>query len=352
MTSMTKVVRFDQTGGPEVLKLEDIPLAEPGPGEVRVRVEAIGLNRSDSIFREGHYLQKPTFLSRLGADAAGIVEAVGSALPEIPDVSHQPAFARDIGPNRTPVKVGDRVVSIAGFNLSKHGVFGETTILPASFVTPYPQTLAPTEAASLLVPYLTPWGALVDYGQMHEGDYVLLTAASSSVGLAALQVVRAAGAIAIATTRSAKKKQALLDAGAEHVIVTSEEDLVKRVQEITVSIGVRLIFDSIAGSSLEQLAEVAAVGANIFLYGALSTEPTPLPLWTVMAKELNVRGYSLYEVFGSPARFSRAMRYLEEGVRAGNIKPVIDRTFTFDRIVEAHHYLESNQQLGRIVVTV
>ncbi len=181
MTTTTKVVCIHETGTPDVLKIEEIPLVEPGSGEVRIRVQALGLNRADSIFREGYYLQSPIFPARVGQEVVGIVEAVGSALTEIPDLSHQPAFHRDQGSNRKPIQVTDRVVSFAGFDISKYGVFGETAILPASFVTPVPETLTSVEAASLLVPYLTPSGALVDYGPMHSGDLVLITAASSGV---------------------------------------------------------------------------------------------------------------------------------------------------------------------------
>jgi NADPH:quinone reductase len=236
--------------------------------------------------------------------------------------------------------------------VSHYGVFGETAILPVSFVTPLPDALSDAEGAALLTPYLTPWGALVDYGQMQSNDYVLITAATSSVGLPAIQIVKAAGAIAITTTRNQQKKQALLDAGADHVIVTNEENLVERVQAITQGRGARLIFDPIAGSSLIQLAEVAAVGANIFLYGALNSEATVLPLWTVMGKELNVRGYSVYEVYGNPERLERGLQYIKAGIDSNQFKPVVDRTFPFEQIADAHRYMESNQQMGRIVVTL
>lgn len=346
-----KVVRFYQTGGLEVLKTEEVPIGEPGAGEVRLRIQAVALNRGDAIFREGNYLQSPEFPARLGVDAAAIVEAVGPELQELPDVSHQPAFHRDQGPNRKPIKVGDNVLTLAGFNISQHGVLGKTTILPASFVVPYPNQLTPVEGAALLTPFLTSWGALIDYGQMSQGDYVLLTAASSSVGVAALQIIRATGAIAIATTRNPAKKQALLDAGADYVIVTSEEDVVSRVKEITSGKGVRLAFDSVAGSGLEAITNVAAQGGQIFIYGALAKEPTITPLWTLMAKELNIRGYSNYEVYSNPERFERGINYLYDGVRNEILKPVIAKEFTFEQVVSALGYMESNEQMGKIVVT-
>lgn len=158
--------------------------------------------------------------------------------------------------------------------------------------------------------------------------------------------------MAIATTRGANKKQSLLDAGADHVIVTKEEDLVETVMAITSGKGVNLIFDPIGGPMLETLASASASGAIIFEYGALSTEPTIFPLLSSLKKGLTVRGYTLFEIVNDAGKLAGAKRYIYDGLRSGELKPIIDRTFTLDHIVEAHRYMESNQQIGKIVVTV
>jgi NADPH:quinone reductase-like Zn-dependent oxidoreductase len=126
--------------------------------------------------------------------------------------------------------------------------------------------------------YMTAYGALIEIGRLKKGEFVLITAASSSVGLAAIDTVKFEGAIPIATTRKSDKQSELIASGAEHVIVTDEEDLVSRVSEITNGAGARIIFDPIGGSLLDKLAETAAPGATIFQYGWLSDEPTPFPL--------------------------------------------------------------------------
>ncbi len=329
---MPKIVRFHETGSAEVLRLEDLPLTEPGVGEVRLKVEAIGLNRADVLFRQGQYLQTPVPPSRLGYEAAGTVDAVG--------------------PGVSGVKVGDRVSTIPSFHMGKYGVYGESAIVPAHAAASYPDNLSPVEGAAIWMQYLTVFGALVEYGRIQKDDVVLITAASSSVGLAAIQVTKAAGALAIVTTRGAGKKKFLLNAGADHVIVTEEEDLAERVMAITSGSGARIVFDAVAGPLLEKLAEAAAPGGVIFEYGALSPEPTAFPLWSAIEKGLIVRGYTLFEIVQDAEKLARGKDYVHDGLKSSALKPIIDRTFPLDAIADAHRYMESNRQLGKIVVTV
>ncbi len=329
---MPKIVRFHETGGADVLKIEHLPLSEPGEGEVRLKVEAIGLNRAEVMFRQGHYLENPELPSRLGYEAAGTVDTVG--------------------PKTSGIQVGDRVSTIPSFSMGAYGVYGESAIVPDYAVARYPDNLSATEGAAIWMQYLTAFGALIEFGHLNEGASVLITAASSSVGLAAIQITKAAGASAIATTRGADKKQFLLDAGADHVIVTDQEDLAETVMTITSGKGASFVFDPIAGPLLEKLADTAAPGAMIFEYGALSSVPTTFPLFSALAKGLSVRGYTLFEIVRDPEKLARGKRFLYDGLQSGALKPIIDRTFPLDAIAEAHRYMESNQQKGKIVVTV
>jgi NADPH:quinone reductase-like Zn-dependent oxidoreductase len=329
---MPKIVRFHETGGPEVLKIEDLPLAEPGKNEVRLKVEAIGLNRAEIMFRKGQYLETPQLPSRLGYEAAGLIDAVG------PDV--------------TDLKIGDRVSTIPSFPIGQYGVYGESAIVPAYAAAKYPDTLSAIEGAAIWMQYMTAFGALIEYGNVQQVDTVLITAASSSVGLAAIQIVKASGGVAIATTRGANKKAFLLEAGADHVIVTDEEDLVERGMALTSGKGVRVVFDPVAGPLLEQLAAVTAPGGIIFEYGALAPHPTTFPLFPALAKGLTVRGYTLFEIVKNPEMLKRGKEYIYRGLESGSLKPIIDRTFPLADIVEAHRYMVTNQQKGKIVVTV
>ncbi len=188
---------------------------------------------------------------------------------------------------------------------------------------------------------------------MKKRDTVLIPAASSSVGLAAIQITNLVGAKPIALTRTSAKRQALLDAGATHVIATEEQDLVGEVMGLTRKKGARLVFDPVAGPTLAKLVAATKERGIIFQYGALSSEPTPLPLMEVLGKSLTVRGYLLFEITGNPIRLQKAKQFITEGLASGKLKPIIARTFSgLDSIVEAHRYLESNEQIGKIVVTV
>src|SRR5260221_14694719 len=139
--------------------------------------------------------------------------------------------------------------------------------------------------------YMTAYGALIEIGRLKKGEFVLITAASSSAGLAAIDTVKFEGAISIATTRKSHKRSGLLASGAEHVIPTDEEDVVSRVREITNGAGARIIFDPIGGSLLDQLAGTAAPGGAIFLYGWVSRGPTPVPPIIALPKGVNILGY-------------------------------------------------------------
>jgi NADPH:quinone reductase-like Zn-dependent oxidoreductase len=200
--------------------------------------------------------------------------------------------------------------------------------------------------------YITAYGALVEYGKIKSGDFVLISAASSSVGSAAIQITKAQGATAIATTRGASKKQTLLDNGADYVIVTDEEDLPTKVMEITNGQGANIIFDPVAGSFVETLANAAARGATIFEYGALSSEATPFPLFPALQKGLKVQGYTLFEIAGDPLKLEKAKKYIYDNLESGKLFPILDRSFPLEQIADAHRYMESNQQQGKITITV
>ena len=181
---------------------------------------------------------------------------------------------------------------------------------------------------------------------------MVIPAASSSVGIAATEIVKAEGAISIATTRKSNKKAELLSLGADHVIATEEEDFVARVKEITGGKGARVIFDPVAGPFLEKLAEAAAPGGIIFQYGVLSMRPTPFPLFAALGKGLSIRGYTLMEITSNPEKRAAAKLYVYDRLKDGRFHPKIAKTFPFAQTVEAYKYLESNAQVGKVVITV
>src|SRR5262249_53129524 len=329
---MARVVRFHKTGGPEVLKIEHIDAPPPGKGEVQIRVKALGLNRAESMFRRGEYIEQPDFPARLGYEAAGTVAAVG--------------------PGVEGFKVGDVVSTIPAFSLNQYGLYGDLANAPVHAVTHHPASLTFVEAAAVWMQYLTAYGALIDVGKLTRGDTLLIPAASSSVGLAAIQIANRVGAVPVALTRGSSKRQALLDAGAAHVVATEEQDLVKEVFGITGGKGARVVFDPVGGPTVKKLVEATARLGIVFLYGALSTEPTPLPLFDVLSKWVTIRGYVLMEITGDPERLRKGKEFVYSGLADGSFKPLVAKTFPLEQIVESHRYLESNQQVGKVVVTV
>ncbi|RUZ77342.1 NADPH:quinone reductase [Mesorhizobium sp. M7A.F.Ca.US.006.01.1.1] len=329
---MTRVVRFHQHGGPEVLRIEDVELPPPGPGEVQIRVKALGLNRAEALLRAGAYIETPTLPSGLGLEAAGVVEAVGEGVG-------------DFAP-------GDSVSVIPPQSMICWPAYGELVTYPAGLVVKHPPSLDWHTAAAVWMQYLTAYGALIDIAGLHSGDAVVITAASSSVGLAAIQIANRVGATAIAVTRTSAKKPALLGAGAAEVVALAEEDLTARLNEIAGPEGVRVVFDPIGGPIFEPLTAAMSKGGILIEYGGLSREPTPFPLPAVLSKTLTLRGYLVQEITGNPAKLEAAKAFILEGLEVGTLKPIIDRTFAFDQIVEAHRYLESNEQFGKIVVTI
>ncbi|CAN7625220.1 zinc-dependent alcohol dehydrogenase family protein [Phyllobacterium sp. LjRoot231] len=329
---MSRIVRFHELGGPEVLRIEEVEVPPPGPGEIAVEIKAFGLNRAESMFRSGPYVEAPEFPARLGYEGAGVVTAVGAGVA-------------DFAP-------GDAVSVIPPLSITRWGSYGEVATFPAEVAVKHPASLTWVESAGIWMQYVTAYGALIEIAKLARGDFVLITAASSSVGLAAIQIARAVGAIPIATTRTSAKKAALLDAGAAHVVVTREEDLAARVAAITEGTGARIAFDPVAGPMLEQVAGAMAQNGIVIEYGALSPDPTSLPLFPLFTKNLTLHGYQYKDVVRDRKQLDRAKRFILDGLASGVLKPIIDKVFSFEQIVEAHHYLESNQQFGKIVVTV
>ena len=329
---MPKIIRFDKFGGPEVLRFKEETSKQPGKGEVRLKVQAAGLNRAESMFFHGQYVEPPKLPGGIGYEAAGVVEAVG------PDVDK--------------TWVGKRVATIPSFSMNDYAMLGEEVIAPAAALGEYPTNLSAAEGAAVWMQYLTAYGALVAIAHLAKGDFVVIPAASSSVGIAAMEIAKTEGAISIATTRKSNKKAELLSLGADHVIATEEEDIVARVKEITGGKGARVIFDPVAGPFLEKLAEAAASGGIIFQYGLLSMQPTPFPLLTALGKGLSIRGYSLMEITRNPAKLAPAKKYVYDRLADGRFRPKIAKIFPFAQTVEAYKYLESNAQVGKVVITV
>lgn len=339
---MARIVRFNETGGPEVLKLYDEPLQEPGEGEVRFKVEAMGLNRAEIMLRDGKYAADPVFPSRIGIEGSGTIDALGAGV--------------------TGFKVGDKIAAIPFLSWDKwnnwtaesvmrYGIYGESAIVPAYTAALKPDNISMVEAAAIWCQYLTAWGGIINYAKLASDDIALITAASSSAGLGGLQIAKLTGAMTIAVTRTAGKKQFLLDAGADHVVVTNDENLQERVMDITDGRGFSVAYDPVGGAFMADLVAAAQPCGTIVNYGNLRTEPVNVAILPMLVKRLEIKFHSLFDTLRIPEERERGINYVLENVASDALKVIVDKTFPLDQIVDAHRYMESNVQMGKIVVT-
>jgi NADPH:quinone reductase-like Zn-dependent oxidoreductase len=326
---MPRVVVFDKTGAPDVLRIVDEPVTEPGPGEVRVKIEAAGVNRLDQMMRSGAY-PRPFRLphARLGCEGTGTIDALGSDVDGI--------------------SVGEPVIITAVPAMDLNGTYAEYTVVPATAVIPRPLGLDATSAAALWVAYSTAYGALVEKAGMRPGDHVLITAASSSVGLAAIQVANQIGAVPIAVTRHVAKKDALKAAGAADVIATDQDNVAEAARACTKGAGAEIILDSVMGPGLAELATAAKPGGTLVTVGWLDPRPASMP----MNAPLTMYRYMSFEHVLNPVVVRRMAAFLTAGLRSGALHPTIDKVVSLDEIADAHRYLERGEQIGKIVAAI
>lgn len=328
---MTKVARFHAAEGPDHLSIDKESIGQPGKGEVRISMRAAGLNRSEWLFMHGQYLEEPNPPSRIGVEGAGVVEAVGEGVND--------------------VKPGDEVCIWPTYSCADYGVIAESAIVPAHALVPKPDNLSFPEAAAIGMAYPTVYGGLVTMGGLKSGETAVITAASSGVGLAGVQVAKAQGATVIATSRTLDKADSIKAAGADHVIATDEEDLAERIMEITGGKGFDVAIDPVSGSFLEMLANAAAHEARIVEYGALSMAPATFPLFPAIAKGLQVMGFHVcWNLFDFPDRRAAAVADITKHISSGAYKPKLDKEFSLDEIADAYRYLASNTHEGKIII--
>lgn len=326
---MPKVARIHALNGLDGISIDDVEVPAAGPGEVRINVTAIGLNRADTMAMSGGFGEIP-LPSKFGYEAAGTVESVGAGV--------------------ATVQPGDRVAVLPGLQLN-HGTCGEVIVVPADMLVKTSETQSDMGAAASWMQYLTAY-AVRAYRPIAKGDAVVVTAASSSVGLAALQIVRAEGGNSIAITRGRSKVDALKQHGAAHVIVSDEEDVSARIHEITGGNGAALVFDAVGGTAFQGLLMSLRIGGMAIIYGGLAGEPESFYGTALAFRDLTIRGFaSNYLVADSRLR-EEAVAYIQERINNGTLETVIDRVFRFDEVAEAYRYLLSNQQIGKILLKV
>ncbi len=331
---MARVVRFHEYGSADTLAVDNVEITDPGDGQVRLRMKAVALNRGDGLFREGKYLLKAKFPSRIGNEGVGVIDA--------------------LGPNAALFAVGQRVGVMLRPPLhpSDVGVAADYVVVPESTLFPVPDSLDDRQAATAWVPFLTLYHLFVEESQAAKGRWLVLPAASSSVSLAANSLAHHLGARTIGITRTAAKRKALEAAGFDEVVVSRTEDVGARIKDITTD-GADFVFDPVGGPLLETLITGVKRGADINVYGILHPEPTALPVFAMMNSGARLSCYTAYELLMDDERLQQAVDYLLPLLRTGKIAPVADsRTWSLDQIGDAFRHQESNTQFGKVIVTV
>ncbi len=346
-----RAVVFDRLGGDEVLELADIPNRELKQDELLVRLSSIGLNRADLLFPQGRYFSKPEFripidqdgqdgqdgkteqkrlVSRLGFEGAGRVVDTGV------DCRH----------------LLDKRVGILAFdgNVSQQGCLAEYAICKSAKALATPEALSDDEAGSIWVQYLTAWGGVVLDGGIEEGQTLTVTAASSSVGIAAIQAGKSLGAKVIATTTSDDKIQKLRDVGADLVINTKSQDYVEQVKEFTEGKGTDVVFDAVAGPFTRYLVQGAGKGSKLIIQGMLDRRPMDIHAGVLMKRLLTVKGFTLDVLWESPPLLQNAVDAVTESINSTRLTPIIAAKFSLDEFSQAYAFLKSNKQFGKVVI--
>lgn len=326
-----RAVVITHAGGPEALALRDVATPAPGPGEMLVRVQATALNRADILQREGRYPPPPG----APADIPGL-EFAGDVV--------------DLGSGATRWPLGARVFGITG-----GGAHAQYLVVNQDAVAGIPDHIGWVEAAAIPEAFITAHDAMIVQAELALGETVLIHAVASGVGLAAVQLARAWGAIPFGTSRTPEKLLAARDAGLEDGLAIKTGDLealVKKVETWTSGRGIDVTLDLVGGPYLAASAKVAASRGRIMIIGSLAGQTGDFPLSVVLRKRLQLRGTvlrsrSLAEKIDATARFEREVVPL---LATGKVKPVIDAVFPLEQIADAHRRMESNESVGKVVI--
>ena len=321
---MPKAIRFYETGGPEVLKLESVEVGEPGPGQARVRHNAIAVNFIDAYFRTGRY---PTPLpSGLGSDAVGVVEAVG--------------------PGVTDIREGDRV----GYLLGPQGAYSEVRVMPAEVLIKLPDGVSDRTASTIMMKGMTAQYLFRQVYPLKGGETILYHAAAGGVGLIACQWARAIGVTMIGTVSSDEKAAVAKAHGCTHTIVTARENIAERVRELTGGKGVPVVYDSVGKDTLEASLNSLQVRGTLVSNGTTSG-PAVLDTTLLAVKgSLWVTRPAMVHYATPRSHMLEMAKELFDLVLAGKIKSEPNQTYPLAEAVEAHRALESRKRVGATVL--
>ena len=322
-----RAIEISEPGGPEVLRVCERPVPQPGDGEVLVQVSAAGVNRPDVMQRKGMYPPPPGAPDIPGLEIAGTIVAVG--------------------PNSDPLHVGDAVCALVS-----GGGYADFCVAPAPLCLPSPRGLSPEQAAAVPETFFTVWTNVFDRGRLAPDESLLVHGGSSGIGTTAIQLAKAFAAKVYVTAGSEEKCKACRKLGADAAINYREEDFVERINKLTGEKGVDLILDMIGGDYLPRNLKCLAVEGRIVQIALQRGPKVEMNLLPVMLKRLTITGSTLRpRSVAQKAEIADALReHVWPLLESGKVAPVMHTTFALEQAAEAHALMESSQHIGKIVL--
>jgi NADPH:quinone reductase-like Zn-dependent oxidoreductase len=337
---MSRTIRFHKFGPADVLKCEEHAAALPAPGEVQVRVEAIGISWYDILWRQNLASSHARLPAGLGHEMAGVVVAIGEGVEQL--------------------AVGDKVASFPAESPNQYPVYGEVIVLPVTALTRYPDLLTPVQASVHYTPLLIAYFAYYDLARAKPGQIALVTDASHCAGPAFVQLGKALGVRVVAATKSAEQRESLLALGAEKVIVTEEQDMVMQISKFTDGRGVDMVFDGLGGPQMSLMGDVLAPRGSLILYGLQGGNQTPFPACAAFQKNIQFYVHCISNFTGKPElgiaqdheAMQRALADINQMTADRILLPQEIRVYPFGQFVEAHRYMDECPCGARVALEV
>ncbi len=313
------------------LRLQDCAIEEPGPTDVRLKVEAFALNWGDEdLMRDNYSFSFSSLPARIGIEAAGIVEAVGSDVQGI--------------------MVGQRYCTLPYF-YDNRGASADTVLIDQAYLTPAPEGLSALESASVWMQFMTSYFPMIELAKAAPGRTIFVPAGTSTAGNAAIQIAKQAGATVITSTRQARNEALLQADGADHVFVDQGQDLESYLRDVTDDKGVDASFDPVGGGFMDRYANAMSKGGTLMLYGGLAGTYDQPPFLPMIQNSLWFHTYSLFNYVEDAAACARGTGYVHAALSDGRLKPKVDRVFPMEGYKDAWIYLKSaRDSYGKVVV--
>jgi NADPH:quinone reductase-like Zn-dependent oxidoreductase len=305
---------------------------------VLVRVQAVGLNWNDVLWRQNLAAEQAQLPAGLGSELAGTIEAVGEGVDDL--------------------EIGTPVASFPASTANRYPTWGDLVLMPRYALTRYPEVLSPLQASVHYSALLFAYFALVDLAKLQSGQHVLITEASHCLAPQTVQLAKALGATVIASTSQAGNREFLRELGADKVVVTEEQDLVLEIERYTEGKGVEVILDQCAGQQMKLLGDVAAPRGKLIMCGVNGGNDTAFPACAAFKKHLQFFRHCVLDFTGLPEMgiepnqeaVQRALQHINQLTTDHLLKPVIDKVFAFDDFIEAHRYMETCPNRGRVAL--